>query len=252
MLLIYVTLLPFKAEWELLFINISMAKDILKELEPVVLDFPVRGLSAIDYIDYFDEGLYGPDKPYFVARYKKLSQVAEQMDKCLALQSTPGSLIHFNRHHIADKWVEPLVSKDEKYPQRAQYAIRFLLRIRFYGDFAYLDIGKKWNDEDIEKAAEGTLEIHHGDLEIVNKCWLADEDAQYILGLLDNRLDNVQLSYTLQYSGEQKYDPENASMVNFTPEELEAINQAKLEAAAVLLSDGENILSDINGAINVA
>ena len=72
------------------------------------------------------------------------------------------------------------------------------------------------------------------------------------MGLLDNRLDDVQLSYTLQYNGEQKYDPENASMVNFTPEELEAISQAKLEAAAVLLSDGENILSDINGAINVA
>lgn len=229
-----------------------MAKDILQELEPVVLDLPIRGLSAIDYIDYFDEGLYGPDKPYFVARYKKLSQVAEQMDKCLALQTTPGSLIHFNRHHIADKWTEPLISPEEKYPQRASYAIRFMLRIRFYGDFAYLDIGRRWKDDDIEKAASGELEIHHGDLEIVNKCWLADADAQYILDLIDDRLDGVKLPYTLQYNGEQKYDSETATMVNLTAAELEEREQAKAEAAAIFLTDGESVLGDAEGALNIA
>jgi hypothetical protein len=226
--------------------------DILTELEPIVLDLKDRGLSAIDYIDYFDEGLYGPDKPYFVARFKKLSQVAEQIDKCLALQTTEGSLIHHRRAHIPDKWIEPLVDKDEPYPQRAQYAIRFMLRIRFYGDFAYLDIGRRWKPGDIEAAANGTLKISGSDLEVINKCWLSDEDATKILLLLKGENDGLKLPYTIKYDGSQKYDPETASVTALTAAELEAIENAELEATAVYLTDGESVLGDAEGALNIA
>lgn len=212
------------------------------ELEPIVLDLDDRGLSAIDYIDYFDEGLYGPDKPYFVARFKKLSQIAEQMSKCLALQTTQGSLIHHRRLCIPDKWTEPLISKDEKYPQRAQYVIRFMLRIRFYGDFAYLDIGKKWTDADVKALEDGTLTVLPEDLTIINKCWISEADAQKILDLI---IDN------LSYTGTQKYDPVTASIVSLSEKELEELENAKLAAAAVYLTDGEIVLGDVEGALNI-
>ena len=38
-------------------------------LTPIVLNFPDRGACAVDYIDYFDEGQYGPDKAFFVNRF---------------------------------------------------------------------------------------------------------------------------------------------------------------------------------------
>lgn len=46
-------------------------------LKPIVLNLPTRGACAVDYIDYFDEGQYGPDKPFFVARFDDFQQVAE-------------------------------------------------------------------------------------------------------------------------------------------------------------------------------
>jgi hypothetical protein len=219
-----------------------MANNIT-ELEPIVLDLPIRGLSAIDYIDYFDEGLYGPDKPYFVARYKNLKQLSEQMDKCLALQTTEGSLIHYRREHIADKWVEPLISPEEEYPQRAYYAIRFMLRIRFYGDFAYIDLGKKWEEGDIEAIKNGTFAVLPSQLEVINKCWIADQDAEYIKELICSNLS---------YTGNEKYDASSASVVALSQEELEKLEEAKLEAAAIFLTDGESVLGDAEGALNIA
>lgn len=221
-------------------------------MEPIVLDLPDRGLCAIDYIDYFDEGLYGPDKPYFVARFKKLSDIAAQMDKCLALQTTKGSLIHFNRHHIPDKYIEPLKNPEEEYPQRAQYCIRFMLRFRFYGDFAYLDIGKKWEEGDIEAAVAGTLKVTPDQLTVVNKCWLSDKDAESILNLIKGTNEGDKLAYTLSYSGQEKYVPESSQLAKLSDDEIEEMHSKELEAAAIFLTDGESVLGDAEGALNIA
>lgn len=146
-------------------------------LKPIVLNLPTRGACAVDYIDYFDEGQYGPDKPFFVARFDDFQQVAEQMRTCLSLQGNENSLIHFNRHHIEGKFIEPLKDPNEKYPQRAQYMIRFMLRIKFYGEFAYIDIGKRWDDTDPASA----YYITANDLEVINRCMISAEDANEIL-----------------------------------------------------------------------
>ena len=46
-------------------------------LKPIVLNLTTRGNTAVDYIDYFDEGHYGPDKPHFVGRFDDLTQLPE-------------------------------------------------------------------------------------------------------------------------------------------------------------------------------
>jgi hypothetical protein len=113
-------------------------------LEPIVLNLTDRGACAVDYIDLFDEGMYGPDKPFFIGRFKNLDDVAAQMNKCLELQSIEGSLIHYRRLHQDHVFREFPADINDPYPNKARNAIRFMLRIKFYGDFGYLDIGKKW------------------------------------------------------------------------------------------------------------
>lgn len=217
-----------------------------KVLEPQVLNLHDRGICAIDYIDYFDEGMYGPDKVHFVSRYRNLKDIAAQMDKCLSLQTPVDeykSLIHLNRLHIDGKWVEPLQNQEEKWPQRAQYAIQFKLRIRFYGDFGYVDIGAKWTP-DYEKAAEeGNLMVKAEDLKVVNSCWLSNKDANLILD---------ELRKHLTYDGNQKYDPSTASLIALSEKELAARKEAEAEAAAVYLTDGDLALGDANGLLNLA
>lgn len=163
-----------------------MSDSTTSESTPIVIQFPDRGACAVDYIDYFDEGVYGPNKPFFVGRFKTVSKVAEQIKACLALQTTPGSLIHFNRTNLPDSYVEPLTPPDEKFPHRAKYYIRFMLRFKFYGDFGYIDIGRKWRDGDIND--DGTLANPAGvaleDLEVLNYCWISGNDAEYILSLI--------------------------------------------------------------------
>lgn len=234
-------------------------------LKPIVIDLPDRGLCAIDYIDYFDEGRYGADNIHFVSRFDNLNDIAVQMDKCLSLQSTEGSLIHVNRLHVPNKWIEPLRDQDEKYPQRAQYAIRFMLRIRFFGDFGYLDIGAKWDEtltaaaakilmnEDLTSGDEETLtnddffKILPDQLKVVNSCWLSHRDATEILKILKGESDNpknqalVSHPY-ISYTGNEKYVQETNSMAPMSPEEVEALN-------LTYLTDGESSITDGDGAL---
>lgn len=226
-------------------------------LKPIVIDLPDRGLCAIDYIDYFDEGRYGADNIHFVSRFDNLNDIAAQMDKCLSLQSTEGSLIHINRLHVPNKWIEPLEDHDEKYPQRAQYAIRFMLRIRFFGDFGYLDIGAKWNKE-LTSAAEEALESDEDDiffrilpnqLEVVNSCWLSYRDATEILKILKGKSDNpknqalVSPPY-ISYTGNEKYVQETNTVAAMSAAEIEALN-------LTYLTDGESSITDGDGALKV-
>ena len=236
-------------------------------LKPIVIDLPDRGLCAIDYIDYFDEGRYGADNIHFVSRFDNLNDIAAQMDKCLALQSTEGSLIHVNRLHVPNKWIEPLQDQDEKYPQRAQYAIRFMLRIRFFGDFGYLDIGAKWDkkltaaaakilmNEDLTSGDEETLtnddffKILPDQLKVVNSCWLSYRDATEILNILKgekgelvNAKNQALVSSPISYTGNEKYVQETNSMTTMSVAESEALN-------LTYLTDGESSITDGNGTL---
>ena len=51
-----------------------------ENLTPQVIAFPTRGNTAVDYIDYFDEGIYGPDKAFVVNRFQTIAEVAAQID----------------------------------------------------------------------------------------------------------------------------------------------------------------------------
>lgn len=218
-----------------------------EQLKPIVLHLTDRGACAVDYIDYFDEGQYGPDKAFFVFRTQDISSLAKQMDLCLALQTTPGSMIHMpSRLEIADKWVDPLFVKNNPYPRRSQYKIRFLLRIKFYGEFAYIDIGAKWKDTDL---LEDRLQIvEASDLEVVNRCWISENDANEICEMIKAQLtyngtqiytvvdgvptiqagtNDIIKAYADQKAADQK-----------RKEEIEALN------AATLISDDEFIFSD--------
>ena len=213
---------------------------------PIVLTFPDRGTCAIDYIDYFDEGLYGPDKAYFIGRFSKdtnpFKSIAEQMNTCLSLQNNPNSMIHVNRTCLPDKWMDPLTSKTDPYPKRAQYKIRFLLRIKFYGEFAYVDLGSRWKaSDDLTQPIEVLAIKEKGDLEVVNFSWISKRDAQFIL---DTLYDNG-----LFYDGTTKYNPDTGKAESLSAEELAAKEEAKAAANAIYLSDGETILSDDEGML---
>ena len=213
---------------------------------PIVLTFPDRGTCAIDYIDYFDEGLYGPDKAYFIGRFSKdanpFKSIAEQMNTCLSLQNNPNSMIHVNRTCLPDKWMDPLTSKTDPYPKRAQYKIRFLLRIKFYGEFAYIDLGSKWKPtDDLTQPIEVLASKDNGDLEVVNFSWISKRDAQFIL---DTLYDNG-----LFYDGTTKYNPETGKAEPLSAEELATKEEAKAAANAIYLSDGETVLSDDEGML---
>lgn len=215
---------------------------------PIVLTFPDRGTCAIDYIDYFDEGLYGPDKAHFIARFNKntdpFKSIAEQMNTCLSLQNNPNSMIHVNRTCLPDKWMDPLTSKTDPYPKRAQYKIRFLLRIKFYGESAYVDLGSRWKaTDDLSQPIEVLALKDGGDLEVVNFSCISKSDAQFIL---DTLYENG-----LSYNGTTKYNPETGKAELLSEEELAAKEQAKIAAAAIYLSDGETILADDEGMITL-
>lgn len=223
----------------------------MAELKPIVLNLTDRGNCAVDYIDYFDEGHYGPDKIFFVNRFDDLTAVAKQMRLCLALQGVEGSLIHNSRHFIEGKWIEPLVSKDELYPQRAQYMIRFLLRIKFYGEYAYIDIGKRWDDTD----PTDIIYVKPAELSIVNRCLISEKDANDILNLI---LDaEVESGKKLRDIGWEIYvPPTDSENVPSTGELSEGELYEKLVAQeelknAVLFSDGDIILGDENGALGI-
>lgn len=215
-------------------------------LKPIVIDLPTRGRCAVDYIDYFDEGQYGPDKPFFVSRFDDFTQVAKQMRACLSLQGNENSLIHFKREHIEGKWGEPLVIEagNEPYPYRAQYRIRFMLRIKFYGDFAYIDLGQKWAPgHDPSKI----YYVEAKDLEVVNRCMLSEADAKKILEYILNA--KVEGDKKLSDISREVYVPgENGAAATFKDLTdgpiAEALDAEEKERMATYVADANYVLSD--------
>ena len=222
-------------------------------LKPIVLNFPKRGACAVDYIDYFDEGHYGPDKPFFVNRFDTLNEVAAQIDECLKLQTTPGSLIHgsdgsnsMGRLDIEGKWVEPLSVKESKFPRRAFYKIRFLLRFKFYGESAYIDLGAKWAPSDFEDPSR-IIVILPNDLEVVNYSMISLDDANWV------RDEIVKL---LTYTGVESYSPNGVATVSSDSNPLVEKYLAQKEEDekrlnATYIFDDEYALKDDDGILIV-
>jgi hypothetical protein len=210
-----------------------------ENLTPQVIAFPTRGNTAVDYIDYFDEGVYGPDKAFFVNRFQKIEDIAAQIDKCLNLQNTPGSMIHINRTDIPDKWVDPLSSKTDLWPRRAQFKIRFLLRFKFYGDYAYIDLGAKWKKgEDLTQPVIVTKD----ELEVVNCSWISLADANYIKDLIVEKLTFSDNSYL---------DTATAEIKELTEEMKSEKEAQKAAAMATYIGDEEFVLGDDDGFLTV-
>ena len=210
-------------------------------LKPIVINLPTRGACAVDYIDYFDEGQYGPDKLFFVSRFDNFDDVAAQMNACLALQGNPNSMIHHRRHCVEGKWVEPLVSSEEKYPQRAKYMIRFMIRIKFFGEFAYIDFGKKWDDTNPESA----IYVEASELEVVNRCMLSEEDANYILeNLIKPYLSQTPQTYVLNEDGTYNLETLSSGPAYETIQaKIAAQNANYLIIGDEALSDGKDLLT---------
>jgi hypothetical protein len=210
-----------------------------ENLTPQVIAFPTRGNTAVDYIDYFDEGIYGPDKAFFVNRFQTIEEIAAQIDKCLNLQNTPGSMIHVNRTCLPDKWMDPMTSKTDAWPQRAQYKIRFLLRFKFYGDYAYIDLGAKWqHGEDLTQP----IIVNKEQLEVVNSCWISQDDANFILEEIKAKLQFADTTYLEVATNEIK---------ELTQEMKAAKEAAKAAANAVYIGDEEFVLEDDGGLLTL-
>ena len=220
-------------------------------LKPIVVNLTTRGACAVDYIDYFDEGQYGPDKPFFVGRFDDFESVAKQIRACLALQGNSNSLIHNSRHFVEGKWIEPLVSPEEKYPQRAQYMIRFIVRVKFYGEFAYLDIGKKWDGT----SPNSIYYVLPKDLEVLNYCMLSKEDANAILDIILNseveqnkKLKDITDWETYTVSKETG----EASISKLTSGSLfDELTRQKEIDEATYFSDGDFVFGDDTGLISI-
>lgn len=185
---------------------------------PQVLILPDRGPSAIHYIDVFDEGFKGPDNLYFVGRFQTIEEAKGQIEACLESVANGNPIIHGQRLHIPNKWIETRLDPNDPYPLKAQYPIRFLLRIKFYNDFAYVDLGKKWeplysgnnlNDRypfTLSKQGEVNIDalleenatpeeqtqaiiseiknIKITDLEVISSCWISVNDANLIKDMI--------------------------------------------------------------------
>lgn len=210
-------------------------------LKPIVINLPTRGACAVDYIDYFDEGQYGPDKLFFVGRYDTFEEASTQMNACLALQGNPGSMIHNSRHYIESKWTEPLVGPEEKYPKRAKYMIRFMFRVKFFGEYAYLEVGKKWDDTD----PSSTFYITPSDLEVIDYCLFSKEDANYILeNLIKPNLSSTPQTYTLNEDGTYTISElTEGAAYEYLQEKEAAQNATYLLADGIALSDKNGLLT---------
>lgn len=210
-------------------------------LKPIVINLPTRGTCAVDYIDYFDEGQYGPDKLFFVGRYDTFEDAVAQMNVCMALQGNPNSMIHNSRHYIDSKWTEPLISPTEKYPKRAQYMIRFMFRVKFFGEYAYLEVGKKWDDTD----PSSPYYIQPKDLTVINRCLFSEEDANYILEeLIKPNLSSTPQTYTLNKDGSYSLSElTEGPAYEYLQQKEAAQNATYLLADGVVLSDEDGLLT---------
>lgn len=168
--------------------------------EPIFLKLKHLGDTVIDYIDLFDEGVYGADKLFLRGRYTSFEEVKSAIEECLALGSptedpaSESNKLAFNRFNQPDK-VFFIPDLNDKYAMKAQFMLQFAIRVRLYDNFAYIHFGipwaRKWdvvNDCPNEKYPFGkytkgqTFNVE--DLQILRYSWISEEDAETILKMI--------------------------------------------------------------------
>ena len=118
-------------------------------------DFPDRGRTTVRYIDLFDECRHGADRLFFRGRFDTIFDVRAQIEAALdpsyekfgggnpVARNAEGG-IALNRYHVTEKrhWIP--APDGDPYPNKADYAVQFLLRLRTWEDFLYVTVGVPW------------------------------------------------------------------------------------------------------------
>lgn len=122
-------------------------------------DFRDRGRQVVDWFDLFDECKYGADNLFFRGRFETDSEVAEQIAASLDSkykdmgagnpvrvdndgEYAEGNSLHRYNVPCQEHWTPP--DPKDPYPYKARYAVRFLLRLHFYNDYGYIEVGVPW------------------------------------------------------------------------------------------------------------
>ena len=119
-----------------------------------------------------------------------------------------------------------------------------MLRIKFYGEFGYVDLGQKWAPEDDPSE---TYYVEAKDLEVVDRCMLSEADAKKILEYILNA--EVETGKTLSQVGKEQYVPgENGAAATIQPLTsgpiAEALAAIEKERTATYVADANYVLSD--------
>lgn len=226
--------------------------------EPIFLKLKHLGDTVIDYIDLFDEGVYGADKLYLRGRYTTFAEVKSAIEQCLAIGSpteSPASesnKLAYNRFSQPDKLFF-IPDLNDPYAMKAQFMLQFAIRVRLYNNFAYIHFGipwaRKWdsvNNCPNEKYPFGkytkgqTFTI--GDLQVLRYAWISQEDAETILKEI-----GLATPFPITYSetGKLQVFVNNTTVkISSVTIDLDAISQ-KLQDIKALQDEIDKILTEV-------
>lgn len=132
-----------------------MAEEVVS-IKEQTFELPVMGKTTITKIDLFDECTFGADKHRVRGSFKTIGEVADQISFSLQsheeygcgnpLDKEAASGIGMNRYSVPDKkhWIP--ADKNDKYPEKAKYAVSYILRLFSYQSNPMITIGVKWDE----------------------------------------------------------------------------------------------------------
>lgn len=133
-----------------------MAEEVVS-IKEQTFDFPMMGKTTITKIDLFDECTHGADKHYLRGSFNTIKEVAEQIAYSVESHEEYGcgnpldkeatSGIGMNRYNVPDKkhWIP--ADKNDKYPEKAKYAVSYILRLFSYRNNPMITIGVAWDEK---------------------------------------------------------------------------------------------------------
>lgn len=118
--------------------------------------FPMMGKTTITRIDLFDECNHGAEKHHLRGSFKTVKEVSEQIAYSLETHEEYGcgnpldkeavSGIGMNRYGVPDKKHWTPADINDKYPDKAKYAVSYILRLFSYRNNPMVTIGVKWDE----------------------------------------------------------------------------------------------------------
>lgn len=141
--------------------------------------------KVIDYIDLFDENTYGAGNLFIAGRIradKTTNLFGEVKTKIEEVLNSSDKVYDYNRLNQIDKkfLTNDCADKKLKSPNRAKYRIQFLLRIHFYGDFGYLNVGVPWQPDEDPAPTDTLTPPDTSKFAVLNSCWLSEEEVKVI------------------------------------------------------------------------